>query len=800
MLVIVTIGILFINSNFSYGQVAKEKEALTKTLKIWVVDPLVDIQPDALPENWHWYYSVTACQGEYESTQIAIRTDERRVTINVEATDLIQTMGDKMFDVKNLQLRLVEYLPDEVRKTLVPIPGSFVLEPHRTHTLRFTAYVPKGTEPTAYHHGVIRLWTETAEIDVGMLVKVRDIKMPAKDSFNLYKFARSYGLEKLAKIYTKEPGKGKSDNSLRQERLRDGVEDLQLLWVLEQAQIKAAKQHGVDLATFDPAAKGREICSQIIKNLDDQCTNICPLHELRKDIFTAIEKTKIPPLDIGNTLTVKTTVAPTTPADFAFGTEGRFYFQFQLECSPSKKVQVGDYFRFTFRDLFSNSLTYYKSPIKDHLSAEIKVILTAEDVKLKASSYHVRVDVMRGDQSLCLKAPGGCQIYVAREGESPRHLFARFVASHLAYMWDEKHSLYYHLLPGNLSPTGDPFDPAARPIYERALRLEINRIKYYDWTGRHPMENCVPEAHHDGGTGFLYSAEAFRKIGETDRALFCEHAVKRLISAVLARKVNTQVNGQPGIKFNGPRQQQNIILKLFCHAYLYFHDVVGDLEYTQRLIEPIQLLGNYHIAQPNPLGSSEGKVYDGRILVGLSTFCLTENAITGKFDQAHVETVFDFATRISEHTLLHKGWHDDGGMLSHDGYGTMNVLWGLLAARKVALATEHPDQAELLGKAILTAFEFLSRTNSTVTGYTPQWIPSRHGSWSAGDTYMMMNVIERQFSENKTAQWFRSHLCDRNIAYFQKLISRYCETSSLGSKNTLPVYLMECEEYKEAVR
>ena len=143
LLVIVTIGILFINSNLIYGQVVKEKEALTKTVKIWVVDPLVDIQPDALPENWHWYFSVTACQGEYESAQIAIRTDEKRVTINVEATDLIQVLGDKLFDVKNLQLRLIEYLPNEVRETLMPIPGSFVLEPHRTHALRLTAYVPK---------------------------------------------------------------------------------------------------------------------------------------------------------------------------------------------------------------------------------------------------------------------------------------------------------------------------------------------------------------------------------------------------------------------------------------------------------------------------------------------------------------------------------------------------------------------------------------------------------------------------------------------------------------------------------
>ncbi|MCD4770076.1 MAG: hypothetical protein K8R35_07920, partial [Bacteroidales bacterium] len=174
---------------------------------------------------------------------------------------------------------------------------------------------------------------------------------------------------------------------------------------------------------------------------------------------------------------------------------------------------------------------------------------------------------------------------------------------------------------------------------------------------------------------------------------------------------------------------------------------------------------------------------------------------SGEFNREHVETVLDLARRMSEHTLLHKGWYDDGGRKGHDGYGTMNALWGLLEARKVALTTEEEDDpAELFEKAIFTAFDFLARTNSSITGYIPQWIPSRHGAWSAGDTYEMMNEMERQFGEDENVQWFRSHISFRNITYSRILTSRYNETSSLGSKNTLPVYLMECEEYKQAVK
>ncbi len=800
VLTIIASGIFFIITGLSCNSGAKESKSSAKSLILWSVGSTSEIPPDSISYDGRWGLGVIACQGEYESAQIAIRTEDKKLTIHAEATELLQTLGPGKFDMKNIELRKIEYLPDGIKETTVSLPGSFVLEPNLTQVLRLTVFVPKGTEPTGYHQGIIKLSTDIDEVEIGMLVRVKDIEMPERTDFDIKKLAESYGLESLADIFLQEPSGGKSDNSVYSEKLRDGIEDLQLLWLLEQEQIKVARQQGINIATFDATAKGREICSVLSNKLTGHDDDISVLREVRNDIFLTIEKTKILPVDLGNTITVKASVAPTTPADYAYGTEGRFSFHFNLQWTPEGKVKAGDYLRFTFRNIFTNELTYYKYPIKTPFSTEMKVILTSKDVNLKASSYHVRVDIMRGEQSLSSKAPGACLVYVAREGESAGHIFASFVVSRLAYMWDNKQDIYYHLLPGNLSPSGDPFVSAARPIYEQALRLEINRIGYYDWTGRHPLENVVPEAQHDGGVGILHSAAAFRKMGETDRATFCEQAVKRIINAVLARKVDTIENGQPGILFYAPRQQQTILLKLICDACLYFRDVVGDKEYAEKLYEPIKLIGNYQMSQSNtPLGISEGKVYDGRILVGISNYCLAEKAIFGEFNKKHIEKVFDLATRMSKHTLLHNGWYDDGGLKSHDGYGTMNALWGLLEARKLALATEEDELAELYKKAIFTAFDFLASTNSTITGYIPQWIPSRHGAWSAGDTYMMMNEMELQFGENKNVQWVRSHICDRSISYTRKLISGYNETSSLGSKNTLPVYLMECEEYKKAV-
>ncbi|MBE9510801.1 MAG: hypothetical protein IMY71_07985, partial [Bacteroidetes bacterium] len=561
--VIVATGIFFIITGLSCDSGVKKDKSSAKNLILWSVDPLAEIPLDSISYDGRWGFSVIACQGEYENARIAIRTEDKKVTIHTEATALLQTLGPGQFDLKNLELRKIEYLPgDEVRETLVPLPGSFVLEPNRTQVLRLTVHVPKGTEPTGYHQGVIKLSTGNEEVEIGMLIRVKDIEMPESDEFDLKKLAGLYGLESLVGILTQEPGESESDNSVFREKLRDGIEDLQLLWLLEQEQIEVARQQGMDITTIDPTTRGREICSVITNKLTGKDEDFSVLREVRDDIISAIQKAKILPVDTGNTLTVKASVAPTTPADYAYGTEGRFCFHFRLQWTPVGKVKAGDYLRFTFRNIFTNELTYYKYPVKTPLSAETQVILTAKDVNLKASSYHVRVDLMRGDQSLSPKAPGACQVYVTHEGESAGHMFASFVVSRLAYMWDDKQGLYYHMLPGNLSPSGDPFDPAARPVYEWALRLEINRMGFYDWTGRHPMENVVPEAQHDGGVGILHSAGAFRELGETDRALFCEQAVIRIVSAVLARKVDTIENGQPGLTFYAPRQQQTLLLKL----------------------------------------------------------------------------------------------------------------------------------------------------------------------------------------------------------------------------------------------
>jgi len=793
---------------------------MVKNPKVWVVDPLVKVQSDTLPEDTYGQIELTICRGEYESIQIALRAEDKKVTLCCQTEDLTQALGEEILKAENLELRLVDYTSakegrkgsslsgitpktsSEISDSLLPLPDLLELEPQYTRAIWLTIYAPREAPAGAYI-GNLTLRTDTSEVVIPLLVKILDITLPLYTP-PLKQVATQYGLKiwpeedwKLIDTYTQEGDKQRATSSIRSEMLREGAEDLKLLWLLEQAQIKLAKQRGLDLNEFDPRASGKKICSPIINGLPG-CTNIHALHKIRREIIAAIQRTQVPLVDLSHTLTVKASVAPNTPADFAYGSEGRFSFQFQIECSPPERVELGDYLRFTFRDLFTNRLTFYNHPLKKPLRGKMKITLSAKEVKLEPSSYHVRIDFMRKDTSLSPIAPGSCQVYITRENESPKHFLASFITSRLAYMWDEKRKIYYHILPGRLPYSGDPFDPTSRPLYERELRLEIIRIRYEDWTGLHPMEVSVPEAQHDGGMGLLYAAKVFRKIGELERALFCERALRRIISLVLRKMITEDKTGHKCAKPWGPRQQDTILLKFLCEAFLYFRDTVGDKEYAQELLKEIRLIGEYQFSLPNFLGCSEGKVYDGRILVGLSTYCLTEYKLNGQFDKAHTEEILSFASKMSENILRYRGWYDNGGPEGHDGYGTMNAIWGLLSARRIALVVGDKHLAEVFKKSILTAFNFLARTNSSLTGYT-QWIPSRHGAWCAGDMYQMLNEIEEQFGKNKIVQWYRSHLLDRDINYFTRQNSSYGETSSFGSRNALGAILRECEEYKQAI-
>ena len=488
------------------------------------------------------------------------------------------------------------------------------------------------------------------------------------------------------------------------------------------------------------------------------------------------------------TLAIIATLSPTTPGNFCCVTEGYYLLDFHVKVEAKDALAEGDALRFSFRNLFNDEITSCERrlSIEQIKSGEARVQLTPDDVTLAPASYHVRVDIIRDGESLSGPLPGSCELYVCREGESANHVLGSYFISRAAFAWHPERKLYNRSIP-KLPPAIDPFDPDAQDMF---------------WKKVGDNWELHPELQHDGAVAFLHGAEVFRKTGEMDRAQFCETVLKRTIETVI-REMLAQDGKLHAIKWQGDtrkeiyhiRQQDCFVLKLMSQAYLYFRDVAGDKEYAESILARIQPMVKYNFSEPNPLGCGGGcKVYDGRILAGLAYYCLTEKEASGEFNEEHVKTTLDFAERAARHCLAARGWYDENCYVEgkcHIGFGTQNILCGLLPSRRIALATGNEKLAQYLADAIMAGFDFLARTNGYITGYI-QWIPSRHSQWANGNTHEILDEIRDQNLANsetrkKMLDWYFAKMWQPTHGFWVLAFHR-CDI--------LATPLLECEEYK----
>jgi len=487
-------------------------------------------------------------------------------------------------------------------------------------------------------------------------------------------------------------------------------------------------------------------------------------------------------------LTIVAALGATTPMQFCCVTEGRYLLDFQLTFEPKEVLLVGDTLQFSFRNVFNDQIVICT---RDVDAAEIaagsaRVQLFPGDVSLPTGSYHVRVDALREGASVCGPNAGSCELYVAREGESPNHVLGSYFLSRAAYAWHPGRKLYNRNTP-KLPPTLDPFDPNAIDAY---------------WKKVGDTWELHPELLHDGGVGYLHGAEVYRALGETDRVEFCETVMKRTIASIFDHMIGEdgklsaiRWTGETPKRIYHIRQQDGFVLKFLSQAFLYFRDVAGDEEYARALFEKMQPMADHQFSQENPLGCGGGcKVYDGRILAGLTYYCLTEREATGAFNEAHVKTALDFAQRAGRHCLAERGWYDEDCYVEgrcHIGFGTQNILCGLLPARRIALATGDEKLAGYLGDAAMAGFDFLARTNGALTGYL-QWIPARHSGWANGNMHEILDEIKSQDlarGELPQAQldWYYKNLWYPRFDYWVLAFHR---------ADILATVIMECGEYK----
>jgi len=92
------------------------------------------------------------------------------------------------------------------------------------------------------------------------------------------------------------PGEEGPVSSIRWEALRDGVEDFELLWVLEQEQAGLARKLGLPAGKLDHTGAGKRIAREIIRTLTDYTKSPAELRSAREQVFAGILETGKSPL------------------------------------------------------------------------------------------------------------------------------------------------------------------------------------------------------------------------------------------------------------------------------------------------------------------------------------------------------------------------------------------------------------------------------------------------------------------------------------------------------------------------
>ncbi|GGD66213.1 glycoside hydrolase domain-containing protein [Paenibacillus nasutitermitis] len=181
---------------------------------VWVENSLKTVyRGSILPQNSTRSISVVSARNEYESAQIALRSEAAFTISGVEFSDLESAVGDRM-DSSNLRYHFAEYElidtvkanafnPDRVGDLIYPpsaIPDPLSNEPsaevaaNSTQPVLITNYVPSGATPGIYD-GIITVKTTIGDYTVPISVEVGSAEIPrTSDSrFVNYQWAMTNG-------------------------------------------------------------------------------------------------------------------------------------------------------------------------------------------------------------------------------------------------------------------------------------------------------------------------------------------------------------------------------------------------------------------------------------------------------------------------------------------------------------------------------------------------------------------------------------------------------------------------------
>ena len=110
------------------------------------------------------------------------------------------------------------------------------------------------------------------------------------------------------------PGKNGPMSSIRWEMLREGMEDYEYLWLLEERTREIMKRLNVSPEQFSPETASREICGRLVKSLTDYTTDPEIFYAVRRALAAELTGIREEPLALLGTDPSPNTVLDTGPA------------------------------------------------------------------------------------------------------------------------------------------------------------------------------------------------------------------------------------------------------------------------------------------------------------------------------------------------------------------------------------------------------------------------------------------------------------------------------------------------------
>ena len=354
--------------------------------------------------------------------------------------------------------------------------------------------------------------------------------------------------------------------------------------------------------------------------------------------------------------------------------------------------------RFICHDLFRGAQHVVEMPCPGTVIPQAKT-LTPVLLPLRGLTpgfYVATVDVLRDGESLLNGRVGVDDFYIRKPGERIEHALASWLAAETYLAQHREHGYIFLRVRPSLSHTLSPLDPST---YDRFLLAHARDGGFY-------VEDL-----HSSVVTLSYAAEMFRAAAETERALFAEGILKRLMAfmsgPMLAENGAIHQSGSLIGDYDAERfpygacamkptrinscsmSQFGYWMTCVARAALYFAGPGADMAYARSLIEPLdraaafmtnafwiegdeqRVLHNsytlnvlreprWHFLKRGPSGGLTENCCGTRSVGALAFYACARRVIVGDVPAGCLDALHDTAQWHGQRVESSGGWADPG--------------------------------------------------------------------------------------------------------------------------------------------